>query len=111
TTSGVIHILGQALPVLANSFAQGHPANSPTGGGHMWKRDEAVRPPSGRETTTPTPATPSVPPPSTAVGSMPPTATRQMERDVVNIGKSVVIKGELAAMRALTMEGQREGRT
>jgi cytoskeletal protein CcmA (bactofilin family) len=76
----------------------------------MWKRDEAVRPPSGRETTTPTPATPSVPPPSTAVGSMPPTATRQMERDIVNIGKSVVIKGELSGSEDLTIEGHVEGK-
>jgi cytoskeletal protein CcmA (bactofilin family) len=74
----------------------------------MWKKDEAVRPAPGRETTTPTPATPSAPPPSTAVA--PPSAPRQIERGIVNIGKSVVIKGELTGSEDLTIEGQVEGK-
>jgi len=73
----------------------------------MWKRDEAVRPPSGRETTTPMPATPAVP--STPSGSIPPVA-RVTERDIVNIGKSVVIKGELNGSEDLTIEGHVEGK-
>ena len=36
--------------------------------------------------------------------------TRQQERDMVNIGKSVVIKGELSGSEDLTIEGQVEGR-
>lgn len=76
----------------------------------MWKRDEAVRPTSGRETTTPTPATPSAPLPSTAAGLMHPAAPRQIERDIVNIGKSVVIKGELSGSEDLTIEGHVEGK-
>ena len=34
----------------------------------------------------------------------------QIERDQVNIGKSVVIKGELSGSEDLTIEGQAEGR-
>jgi cytoskeletal protein CcmA (bactofilin family) len=33
-----------------------------------------------------------------------------MERDVVNIGKSVVVKGELSGSEDLTIEGQVEGK-
>ena len=73
----------------------------------MWKRDEAVRPASSREMATPTPATPSVP--STPAGSMPPVA-KATDRDVVNIGKSVVIKGELSGSEDLTIEGHVEGK-
>ena len=68
----------------------------------MWKRDEAVRPPqptSGNATS------------GTAEPSAIRTeATRQQERDMVNIGKSVVIKGELSGSEDLTIEGQVEGR-
>jgi cytoskeletal protein CcmA (bactofilin family) len=35
---------------------------------------------------------------------------RQLERDTVNIGKSVVIKGELNGSEDLTIEGQVEGK-
>ena len=75
----------------------------------MWKKDEAVRPAPGRETTTPTPATPSAPPPSTAA-TAPAVAPRQIERGIVNIGKSVVIKGELTGSEDLTIEGHVEGK-
>jgi cytoskeletal protein CcmA (bactofilin family) len=37
-------------------------------------------------------------------------ASRQLERDIVNIGKSVVIKGELSGSEDLTIEGQVEGK-
>src|SRR5262245_47481390 len=68
----------------------------------MWKRDEAVRP-------APTP--PAAPqPPAAASTPSPRTETPiKMERDVVNIGKSVVIKGELNGSEDLTIEGQVEG--
>ena len=69
----------------------------------MWKRDEAVRPP--QPTAAPTPS--HVPEP-TPVRTEP---TRQhQERDMVNIGKSVIIKGELSGSEDLTIEGQVEGK-
>ncbi|HZR25025.1 MAG TPA: polymer-forming cytoskeletal protein [Vicinamibacterales bacterium] len=68
----------------------------------MWKRDEAVRPPSGQ----PTAVTP--PAPVAAPGARP-EASQHMEKDIVNIGKSVVIKGELNGSEDLTIEGHVEG--
>src|SRR5512140_954773 len=77
----------------------------------MWKRDEVVRPPSsGREPMgAPAPASPAV------AGGHPVhapeiEAKRHMDRDVVNIGKSVVIKGELNGSEDLTVEGHVEGK-
>jgi cytoskeletal protein CcmA (bactofilin family) len=70
----------------------------------MWKRDESVKP-----ATVPaqTPATA----PSAPVAAAPIAETRaQLGRDMVNIGKSVVIKGELSGSEDLTIEGQVEGR-
>jgi cytoskeletal protein CcmA (bactofilin family) len=72
----------------------------------MWKRDEAVKPTGGQ----PTPAgqtsyqqpSPSAPPQEPR--------RQQIERDVVNIGKSVVIKGELNGSEDLTIEGHVEGK-
>jgi cytoskeletal protein CcmA (bactofilin family) len=69
----------------------------------MWKRDAAVKPASGQ------PGTPGglnqqVP---TPVESADP--RRHSEGDVVNIGKSVVIKGELNGSEDLTVEGHVEG--
>ena len=73
----------------------------------MWKRDESVKP------TTPAPQTPASPVAS-APQHHPPQATsdirNQIERDKVNIGKSVVIKGELSGSEDLTIEGHVEGR-
>jgi cytoskeletal protein CcmA (bactofilin family) len=70
----------------------------------MWKRDEAVRTPSGQ------PAAPAPAPqqPTTATGSRA-DAGQFLERDNVNIGKSIVIKGELNGSEDLTIEGQVEG--
>src|SRR4249919_3952770 len=65
----------------------------PLGGrtGYMWKRDESVRPASGQPAVPPQPAA-TVP----AGGGVPrQEAGQNMEKDIVNIGKSVVIKGEL----------------
>lgn len=68
----------------------------------MWKRDDAVRPASGQ----PTPAPAPVPaPPVTPVHAGP----AKTEGTNVNIGKSVVIKGELNGSEDLTIEGQVEG--
>lgn len=68
----------------------------------MWKRDEAVRPPQPASSPSP--------------GAVPETTTtrvdasRHSERDTVNIGKSVIIKGELTGSEDLTIEGQVEGK-
>jgi len=75
----------------------------------MWKRDEAVKPtapPSG-----PAPS-PSAPPAAEAARtpSTPIEPQRGMERTTVNIGKSVVIKGELSGSEDLTIEGQVDGK-
>ena len=72
----------------------------------MWKRDEAVRPPaSGQPAAQPQPAAPA------AGAGTPnrPESSQKTERDIVNIGKSVVIKGELNGSEDLTIEGQVEG--
>jgi cytoskeletal protein CcmA (bactofilin family) len=69
----------------------------------MWKRDEAVRPPSGQPASSP-PAAPVAPPTTTPSANRP-----SMESSNVNIGKSVVIKGELNGSEDLTIEGQVEG--
>ena len=69
----------------------------------MWKRDESVRPTSGQPASAPAPAAPA--------GTPSPRAdiSHQMEKDIVNIGKSVVIKGELNGSEDLTIEGHVEG--
>jgi cytoskeletal protein CcmA (bactofilin family) len=68
----------------------------------MWKRDEAVKP------SAPAPAPAAHQPVSTAPAPQP--ENRRIERDVVNIGKSVVIKGELNGSEDLTIEGHVEGK-
>jgi cytoskeletal protein CcmA (bactofilin family) len=75
----------------------------------MWKRDEAVKPASGQPA--PTPAAPPAPSQQASNYAAPqPDVRRQIERDVVNIGKSVVIKGELNGSEDLTIEGHVEGK-
>lgn len=70
----------------------------------MWKRDESVRPASGQ------PAAPQPPANVTAGAPSPrPDTSHNMEKDIVNIGKSVVIKGELNGSEDLTIEGHVEG--
>src|SRR5476649_2986839 len=72
----------------------------------MWKRDEAVRPATGQPTIASQPPAPTQ---SGAPGPRPTEASHQMEKDIVNIGKSVVIKGELNGSEDLTIEGHVEG--
>jgi len=75
----------------------------------MWKRDEAVRQPA--QPTVPTnEAAPAVAPAAAAQAVRPETIKSQNSRDVVNIGKSVVIKGELNGSEDLTIEGHVEGK-
>src|SRR5687767_15757678 len=69
----------------------------------MWKRDEAVKP-------TVAPSTPAVQSHGTPAPTPQPEARQQIGREVVNIGKSVVIKGELNGSEDLTIEGQVEGK-
>jgi cytoskeletal protein CcmA (bactofilin family) len=77
----------------------------------MWKRDEPAKP-----SVPATPATPQTVTPSSAaepVQTRPNVseAQRSPERSTtVNIGKSVVIKGELNGSEDLTIEGQVEGK-
>ena len=75
----------------------------------MWKRDEAVKPtvPAGSG------SAPTVVPPAAEAArtpSAPSEPQRGMERSTVNIGKSVVIKGELSGSEDLTIEGQVDGK-
>src|SRR3989449_8658562 len=72
---------------------------------YMWKRDEAVRPTSGQPTAAPQPPAPA---PAGVPGPRP-EASHHMEKDIVNIGKSGVIKGELNGSEDLTIEGHVEG--
>ena len=74
----------------------------------MWKRDEAVKPTTGSATETkPVAASPQA---SAQAAPQPEARRQQIERDVVNIGKSVVIKGELNGSEDLTIEGHMEGK-
>lgn len=70
----------------------------------MWKRDESVKPAAA-------PAqTPATAPSATAAAAPGAEPRAQFGRDMVNIGKSVVIKGELSGSEDLTIEGHVEGR-
>jgi len=80
----------------------------------MWKRDEAAKP-GGQSQPAPAPAqvTPTAAaPPVTADAARPITSvdTPRGQEKTVNIGKSVVIKGELNGSEDLTIEGQVEGK-
>ena len=71
----------------------------------MWKRDESVRPAGGQQPA----AAPQPPASGPASGLSPRSEANKMEKDIVNIGKSVVIKGELNGSEDLTIEGHVEG--
>lgn len=77
----------------------------------MWKRDEAVKP-TGSAPSGPTLPTPSAAPPAAETARPQPNTSHdhRLERSTVNIGKSVVIKGELNGSEDLTIEGQVEGK-
>jgi cytoskeletal protein CcmA (bactofilin family) len=71
----------------------------------MWKRDESVKPA--------TPPAPAHAAPAAPAVSMPPAASERRTQQLgenVNIGKSVIIKGELSGSEDLTIEGHVEGR-
>jgi cytoskeletal protein CcmA (bactofilin family) len=75
----------------------------------MWKRDEAVKPAgqAGPPASAPAVAAPVAAAPVAARTDEP---RASASRDVVNIGKSVVIKGELNGSEDLTIEGHVEGK-
>jgi cytoskeletal protein CcmA (bactofilin family) len=76
----------------------------------MWKRDEAVRPAAGQPAAAPQPQAPApAPAPAGTAPSPRPEVSHLVEKDNVNIGKSVVIKGELNGSEDLTIEGHVEG--
>ena len=73
----------------------------------MWKRDEVIRPPDDSAEVEEHPLAGL----TRADGSSRPSGReRPVSRDVVNIGKSVIIKGELSGSENLTIEGQFEGK-
>jgi len=74
----------------------------------MWKRDEAVRQPA--QPAVPTNEAAATAPAAAAQPVRQDTYRSQNARDVVNIGKSVVIKGELNGSEDLTIEGHVEGK-
>ena len=76
----------------------------------MWKRDEAVKPTGGQPAAPAAPSTPTQPASVQATPQAVEPRRQQIERDVVNIGKSVVIKGELNGSEDLTIEGHVEGK-
>src|SRR5947209_10011140 len=71
----------------------------------MWKRDEAVRSPA-----VPNNEAAAAAPAAATQASRPDNSVRGQGRDVVNIGKSVVIKGELNGSEDLTIDGHVEGK-
>src|SRR5687767_9332342 len=73
----------------------------------MWKRDEGVK--GGSQPSAPAAPTPAAHQPVNTA-PVPQPESRRIERDVVNIGKSVVIKGELNGSEDLTIEGHVEGK-
>jgi cytoskeletal protein CcmA (bactofilin family) len=79
----------------------------------MWKRDEAVKPSGGGTQPAPAPAAPTAPPPAAEAARPQPITSVDTHRGLektVNIGKSVIIKGELNGSEDLAIEGQVEGK-
>jgi cytoskeletal protein CcmA (bactofilin family) len=76
----------------------------------MWKRDEAVKPGTPSQ---PAPAPPAAPSPAAEAARTQPITSVDTHRGLektVNIGKSVIIKGELNGSEDLTIEGAVEGK-
>jgi cytoskeletal protein CcmA (bactofilin family) len=75
----------------------------------MWKRDDSVRP--APQPAAPAPsASPIQPVTAEAPVAAPPRPSPPVEKTIVNIGKSVVIKGELSGSEDLIIEGQVDGK-
>jgi cytoskeletal protein CcmA (bactofilin family) len=76
----------------------------------MWKRDEAVKPTGPGTPAGPVAPTQHQPQANVPAAQAEPRRQQMTEGDVVNIGKSVVIKGELNGSEDLTVEGHVEGK-
>jgi cytoskeletal protein CcmA (bactofilin family) len=76
----------------------------------MWKRDDAVKPPAPAGTGPAQVQNANVNAPASEPVRSISEPPRGMERVTVNIGKSVVIKGELSGSEDLTIEGHVEGK-
>lgn len=82
----------------------------------MWKRDEAAKPsaPQPAPAPAPAPVTPAAPHAAAEAARPQPNTSVDTHRGglekTVNIGKSVIIKGELNGSEDLTIEGQVEGK-
>ena len=82
----------------------------------MWKRDEAAKPgaPQPAPAPAPAPVTPAAPHAAAEAARPQPNTSVDTNRGglekTVNIGKSVIIKGELNGSEDLTIEGQVEGK-
>ena len=79
----------------------------------MWKRDEPAKPGGAPAAPGAAPSQPAHTPVHEQAAQARPAAadtSRGLERTTVNIGKSVVIKGELNGSEDLTIEGQVEGK-
>src|SRR5687767_14229757 len=81
----------------------------------MWKRDEAVKPSGAQPAPAPTaaPTPPAAEPPRSqpvATKSVTSVDTPRAMEKTVNIGESVIIKGELNGSEDLAIEGQVEGK-
>lgn len=70
----------------------------------MWKRDASPKPVNAPTEPTPEPT------PTSASPTLRQVETRPTENVVMNLGNSVMIKGELSASEDLTLYGQMEGR-
>ena len=80
----------------------------------MWKRDEAAKPSAPQPAPAPAPVTPAAPHAAAEAARPQPNTNVDTHRGglekTVNIGKSVIIKGELNGSEDLTIEGQVEGK-
>src|SRR5690606_31421048 len=99
------------IPYTGAAFGSTPPCRPTLENPIRWKRDDAPRPavPPATPTTPQTPA----PPPSAVEQPAVPRSAGVPERSAMsmgNIGKSVVIKGELNGSEDLTIEGQVEGK-
>ncbi len=73
----------------------------------MWKRDEAVKPQTPQTAAGPTAPVAAVPGPAALPSQE---LRRQFERDRVQIGRSVIVRGELTGSEDLAIEGEIEGK-
>lgn len=76
----------------------------------MWKRDDVTKPDAASAPTGEAPSVPARPQASGTVSHPATDVRRPGEREAVNIGRSVIIKGELNGNEDVFIEGQVEGK-